>query len=111
MATFGQAPTASLRGKVALITGGASGLGRTLAARLGQLGPTIKLSLRQSLIHGIINIEFINRQWLHFTPCGFFKRLYSFLAGKWGLGLRSEEHTSELQSLMRISYAVVCLLK
>src|SRR3546814_8786341 len=28
-------------------------------------------------------------------------------AGRW----RSEEHTSELQSLMRISYAVVCLTK
>src|SRR3546814_2028914 len=27
------------------------------------------------------------------------------------LGLRSEEHTSELQSLMRISYAVFCLQK
>src|SRR3546814_6435624 len=26
-------------------------------------------------------------------------------------GLRSEEHTSELQSLMRISYAVFCLTK
>src|SRR3546814_3566512 len=26
-------------------------------------------------------------------------------------GLRSEEHTSELQSLMRISYAVFCLNK
>src|SRR3546814_8077653 len=26
-----------------------------------------------------------------------------------GLGARSEEHTSELQSLMRISYAVFCL--
>src|SRR3546814_4911921 len=26
-------------------------------------------------------------------------------------GLRSEEHTSELQSLMRISYAVLCLKK
>src|SRR3546814_8067969 len=26
-------------------------------------------------------------------------------------GLRSEEHTSELQSLMRISYAVYCLKK
>src|SRR3546814_20605904 len=26
-------------------------------------------------------------------------------------GARSEEHTSELQSLMRISYAVVCLKK
>src|SRR3546814_7828992 len=28
-----------------------------------------------------------------------------------GRGIRSEEHTSELQSLMRISYAVFCLNK
>src|SRR3546814_8344353 len=28
-----------------------------------------------------------------------------------GIALRSEEHTSELQSLMRISYAVFCLKK
>src|SRR3546814_9046073 len=28
-----------------------------------------------------------------------------------GTGARSEEHTSELQSLMRISYAVFCLQK
>src|SRR3546814_1379392 len=28
-----------------------------------------------------------------------------------GAGLRSEEHTSELQSLMRTSYAVFCLKK
>src|SRR3546814_9471760 len=28
-----------------------------------------------------------------------------------GLASRSEEHTSELQSLMRISYAVLCLPK
>src|SRR3546814_8690948 len=28
-----------------------------------------------------------------------------------GLPIRSEEHTSELQSLMRISYAVFCLKK
>src|SRR3546814_7611152 len=35
------------------------------------------------------------------------------IAGQIGLGfdLRSEEHTSELQSLMRISYAVFCLKK
>src|SRR3546814_10066904 len=36
-------------------------------------------------------------------------------ARRWGLRLledpRSEEHTSELQSLMRISYAVFCLKK
>src|SRR3546814_6932968 len=31
--------------------------------------------------------------------------------GKWYPGERSEEHTSELQSLMRISYAVFCLKK
>src|SRR3546814_4211610 len=29
----------------------------------------------------------------------------------WSWGTRSEEHTSELQSLMRISYAVFCLKK
>src|SRR3546814_7810693 len=28
-----------------------------------------------------------------------------------GMSLRSEEHTSELQSIMRISYAVFCLKK
>src|SRR3546814_7012742 len=31
------------------------------------------------------------------------------LAGFFRVGRRSEEHTSELQSLMRISYAVFCL--
>src|SRR3546814_2826390 len=36
--------------------------------------------------------------------------LYEASAFQWGW-LRSEEHTSELQSLMRISYAVFCLKK
>src|SRR3546814_4929061 len=38
---------------------------------------------------------------------------FSFLAdgGGWQRYFRSEEHTSELQSLMRISYAVFCLKK
>src|SRR3546814_7952164 len=36
---------------------------------------------------------------------------YAFRLGRhWGIG-RSEEHTSELQSLMRIAYAVSCLIK
>src|SRR3546814_2129717 len=34
-----------------------------------------------------------------------------FFEGKRGRIVRSEEHTSELQSLMRISYAVFCLKK
>src|SRR3546814_4407688 len=33
------------------------------------------------------------------------------VAGTYAAGERSEEHTSELQSLMRISYAVFCLKK
>src|SRR3546814_4815163 len=33
------------------------------------------------------------------------------MVGRWSKGLRSEEHTSELQSLMRSSYAVFCLKK
>src|SRR3546814_8039574 len=38
--------------------------------------------------------------------------LLSKLSGKGGrASIRSEEHTSELQSLMRISYAVFCLKK
>src|SRR3546814_968276 len=42
--------------------------------------------------------------------------LFLFQAGNMALSafiirLRSEEHTSELQSLMRISYAVFCLTK
>src|SRR3546814_1920021 len=41
----------------------------------------------------------------HISPAGSIKA--DSPAGKW----RSEEHTSELQSLMRISYAVFCLKK
>src|SRR3546814_9204332 len=41
--------------------------------------------------------------------------LSAYIPGKVGgveeIALRSEEHTSELQSLMRISYAVFCLKK
>src|SRR3546814_7342728 len=37
--------------------------------------------------------------------------LGSFLAGRFGPYFRSEEHTSELPSLMRTSYAVFCLKK
>src|SRR3546814_5015960 len=38
-------------------------------------------------------------------------RLAERVVGVAGAGPRSEEHTSELQSLMRISYAVFCLKK
>src|SRR3546814_9646177 len=46
-------------------------------------------------------------------PCCSFHSLYSTHDGALCAtdGGRSEEHTSELQSLMRISYAVFCLKK
>src|SRR3546814_6858501 len=48
---------------------------------------------------------------LHTSPTNVQLTLTTFLLGL-ALGqLRSEEHTSELQSLMRISYAVFCLKK
>src|SRR3546814_5994198 len=49
---------------------------------------------------------------LDLTPLQFLllAQLIIFLLG-WPLEWRSEEHTSELQSLMRISYAVFCLKK
>src|SRR3546814_8617811 len=37
--------------------------------------------------------------------------LSPYMPIRWRRKLRSEEHTSELQSLMRISYAVFCLKK
>src|SRR3546814_10666397 len=52
---------------------------------------------------------------IEFEPAGKEGHRYCFLSSKpppgWRtpLSLRSEEHTSELQSLMRISYAVFCL--
>src|SRR3546814_4163792 len=40
-----------------------------------------------------------------------FEPLWQDLAAREMASMRSEEHTSELQSLMRISYAVFCLQK
>src|SRR3546814_6932644 len=47
-------------------------------------------------------------KWLRFPATSYTARPFATLA-KWKD--RSEEHTSELQSLMRISYAVFCLKK
>src|SRR3546814_5458896 len=56
------------------------------------------------------------RQIIQGRPCNGGQR--GFRNGRWGrwrrcalYRTRSEEHTSELQSLMRISYAVFCLKK
>src|SRR3546814_2835482 len=50
--------------------------------------------------------DLVREHWVHRDA------LQPWLDRRWAwLAMRSEEHTSELQSLMRISYAVFCLQK
>src|SRR3546814_5495037 len=49
------------------------------------------------------NRQYAGRKWVQHAP------VPDFGLGIAALAQRSEEHTSELQSLMRISYAVFCL--
>src|SRR3546814_10766524 len=59
------------------------------------------------------NSGYVQRQKMLWGNSGLYSRfiLTSSLAAVALLPKRSEEHTSELQSLMRISYAVFCLKK
>src|SRR3546814_3442790 len=49
--------------------------------------------------------------WMSCEKLSVVSTTYEALLGSSGVSGRSEEHTSELQSLMRISYAVFCLKK
>src|SRR3546814_10222098 len=59
------------------------------------------------VVHGFLNRQFTE---IRFTRGGGWCRKHLLIAAaKTGPHSRSEEHTSELQSLMRNSYAVFCL--
>src|SRR3546814_3030735 len=67
-------------------------------------------------LHGVVNAQFRRAEdgrWLlleiNARPAG--GVVYAEQVGCGLIADRSEEHTSELQSLMRISYAVFCLKK
>src|SRR3546814_10764526 len=57
-------------------------------------------TLFRSFALGLAGIDHRQDEIIHFLVCAFVAH-----------HVRSEEHTSELQSLMRISYAVFCLKK
>src|SRR3546814_6022055 len=91
---------------------------------VGPATPTGYLSGRTSYVYGAHrdSIEFGNLnaiRLLNLDPAGernikrrILSRDEGLMGGDSGIRtLRSEEHTSELQSLMRISYAVFCLKK
>src|SRR3546814_4966504 len=73
-----------LDGQLALVTGGSAGIGLAIARELLGFGARVLITAR--------NGDSLER-------------------ARDELAERSEEHTSELQSLMRISYAVFCLKK
>src|SRR3546814_1848596 len=66
--------------------------------------------IRSSVINGLASIAFVACMLLVASGARGTVMLVATIAAWLGF-MRSEEHTSELQSLMRISYAVFCLKK
>src|SRR3546814_3745313 len=98
-----------LNGRLALVTGASRGIGAATAEALAGLGAHVVLTARttggleevEEHIHAAGGSATIAP--LDLTEAESITRLAE--------AVRSEEHTSELQSLMRISYAVFCLKK
>src|SRR3546814_2158296 len=69
-------------------------------------------AFEQDHAHASYDADTVNRIWRAFVQADrVFKVFRARFQGKSSPSHRSEEHTSELQSLMRISYAVFCLKK
>src|SRR3546814_7805740 len=95
----------------------------TFSQRLGSdaCEPSCRVSARVAVdgrsrsmsraLHCLSDARLSPRFRTHIGPRGQARPLCSPLLGPVGRLCRSEEHTSELQSLMRISYAVFCLKK
>src|SRR3546814_7626966 len=92
-ANFWRAPT---------LADGASKLEKNSAYR-----QVVEDGLRANEEHNKLTDPVEAHDWMH----GTLERSQNHINSKLNGGLRSEEHTSELQSLMRISYAVFCLKK
>src|SRR3546814_8995938 len=106
-----------LDGKIALVTGASGGLGEHFAHVLGRAGASVVVAGRrqaplQKLAHdlGAAGID-ARAIAIDVTDESSIKAGFDKAQAHFGLVDRSEEHTSELPSLMRISYAVFCLKK
>src|SRR3546814_10809413 len=92
-------------------------IGETVAAkreaiRFAGIDSTIALSIALVINSSILILAAATFHQAGKTEVAEIQEAYKLLAPMLGLGMaRSEEHTSELQSLMRISYAVFRLKK
>src|SRR3546814_6868404 len=79
-------------------------------SRMARLGP-FNINISAGYLHlrmtHVLSPQSLRPSWREYRPA----RACPALHGLAPIGARSEEHTSELQSLMRISYAVFCLKK
>src|SRR3546814_1335901 len=81
---------------------------KELATLRGKSPQTCKVALRQLKEGGEMH-DFAQQMRQEYAIGSRVVQMHDFIEGVRALIIRSEEHTSELQSLMRISYAVLCL--
>src|SRR3546814_6710269 len=84
------------------VTSSGGGFSAASAIHINLFGP------HAVVVHGTPEQK---QRWLKPLVAGEQKACFGVTEPDAGLDTRSEEHTSELQSLMRISYAVFCLKK
>src|SRR3546814_3299259 len=81
----------------------------TEVARMADEGEAVEIA---SLVAPLVTLRPMRRaDQPHLLVIADRRHFHAGPPGKIAYGVRSEEHTSELQSLMRISYAVFCLKK
>src|SRR3546814_1346911 len=96
-------------GKLALVTGASRGIGTAIAEALGRTGAHVIITARTS--GGLEEVEERIHAAGGSATIAPLDLTDGDSIGRLAGAVRSEEHTSELQSLMRISYAVFCLKK
>src|SRR3546814_6552010 len=105
-----------MAGDVLLVTGGGRGIGASVVRRAAQAGIAVAFSYRSDEAAArafVSEVESAGSRALAIRQdvgeADAIPGLFDAVENQLGPVSRSEEHTSELQSLMRISYAVFCL--